>query len=214
MAEKRRSAKLAVILHADIAGSTALVHEDEHAAHERIQDAFHRFGEVIARYHGQVRELRGDALLAEFGRASDAVSAATAFQAEQVTHNEKLDGTIRPEVRIGIAMGEVIVSDNTVTGGGVVLAQRVEQVAEPGGISITSAIHEALPQRMPFVQTTLGEIADKTEEVVFYWCVPGNHCTPLRALAKAVAWGYQKVYYFDGGVPAWKEAGYPIETGE
>lgn len=157
MAEKRRSGKLAVILHADIAGSTSLVHQDEHLAHERIQDAFQRCGEIIRKYHGHVRELRGDAVLAEFGRASDGVSAALAFQSMQVTHNEQLDGAIRPEVRIGIAMGEVIVSDNTVTGGGVVLAQRVEQLAEPGGLCVTAAIHEALPQRMPFTQARLGE---------------------------------------------------------
>jgi len=134
MAEKRRSGKLAVILHADVARSTFLVHQDEYLAHERIQDAFQRFGEIIAKYHGRVRELRGDALLAEFHRASDGVSAAVAFQSMQATHNEQLDGDIRPEVRIGIAMGEVIVSDNTVTGGGVVLAQRVEQLAEPNGV--------------------------------------------------------------------------------
>ncbi|MEE8633295.1 MAG: hypothetical protein V3S93_02355, partial [Methyloceanibacter sp.] len=38
-----------------------------------------------------------------------------------------------------------------------VLAQRVEQLAEPVGVCITGAIHEALPQRMPFDQENLGE---------------------------------------------------------
>ena len=51
MADNRRLGKLAVILHADVAGSTALVQEDEHLAHERIQDTFRRFGETIAKYH-------------------------------------------------------------------------------------------------------------------------------------------------------------------
>ena len=54
MAEDRRSGKLAVILHADIAGSTALVQQDEHLAHERIQDTFRRFSNTIAKYHGRV----------------------------------------------------------------------------------------------------------------------------------------------------------------
>jgi adenylate cyclase len=73
--ERHRSGKLAVILHADIAGSTVLVQQDERLAHERIQETFRRFGDIISRYHGRVRELRGDALLAEFERASDAVTA-------------------------------------------------------------------------------------------------------------------------------------------
>jgi 3-mercaptopyruvate sulfurtransferase SseA len=65
-----------------------------------------------------------------------------------------------------------------------------------------------------FRETSLNENLDKTEEVVFYWCVPGSWCLPVFAIAKAVNWGYQKVYYFKGGGAAWKEAGYPIETGE
>ena len=63
----------------------------------------------------------------------------------------------KPEIRVGIALGEVIIADSTVTGSGVVLAQRVEQIAEPGGLCITSAIHEALPKRLPFDLENLGE---------------------------------------------------------
>ena len=64
-------------------------------------------------------------------------------------------------------------------------------------------------------ETTLGEVAEKTKEVVVYWCKPDRTiCNPYTAVAKVVNWGYQKVYYFDGGAPAWKEAGYPIETDE
>jgi adenylate cyclase len=157
MATDRLSGKLAVILHADVAGSTSLVQQDERLAHERIQDAFQRFSDTIKQYHGHVRELRGDALLAEFERASDAVTAVLAFQADHSDHNALLDGSIRPTVRVGIAMGEVIIADNTVTGAGVVLAQRVEQLAEPGGLCITGAIYEALPQRLPFDLENLGE---------------------------------------------------------
>ena len=157
MARERLSGKLAVILHTDISGSTALVKQDEKLAHERIQDAFRRFGSTIKKYQGRVRELRGDALLAEFERASNAVAAALAFLADQSEHNNQIDDNIRPELRVGVALGEVVFADNTVTGEGVVLAQRVEQVAEPGGLCITGAIQEALPGRMPFELSNLGE---------------------------------------------------------
>jgi len=157
MAKERLSGKLAVILHADVAGSTALVQQDEQIAHERIQETFHRFGDTITKYHGHVRELRGDALLAEFERASDAVSAALAFQADQIDYNAQLKGKIRPTMRVGIAMGEVIIADNTITGAGVVLAQRLEQLAEPGGVCIQGAAYETVPQRLPFEYRNLGE---------------------------------------------------------
>lgn len=156
MLDKRLSGKLAVILHADIAGSTALVRQDERLAHERTQNTFRRLSEVIDQYHGRVLELRGDALLAEFERASDAVSAALTFQADQSNNNAQLSDDIQPAVRVGIAMGEVIIADNTVTGAGVVLAQRVEQLAEPGGVLIQGAAYETIPARFPFEYEDLG----------------------------------------------------------
>ena len=161
MARDRLSGRLAVILHADVAGSTQLVQQDEQLAHERIQDAFRRFSDTIGKYHGRVRELRGDALLAEFERASDAVTAALSFQSDHHDHLDKYKDDIQPKIRVGIALGEVVIADSTVTGAGVVLAQRVEQLAEPGGLCITSAIHEALPNRMPFSLESLGEHALK-----------------------------------------------------
>lgn len=157
MAAEQLRGKLAVILHADVVGSTALVQQNEQKAHTRIQDTFKRFGETVFKYQGQVRELRGDALLAEFDRASDAVSAALSFQCDQAVFNAQLKDDIRPLVRVGIAMGEVVIADDTITGAGVVLAQRLEQLSDPGGICITPAIREAIPRRLPFELENIGE---------------------------------------------------------
>jgi len=53
MAKDRLSGKLAVILHADVAGSTQLVQQDEKLAHERIQNAFQHFSDTIGKYQGR-----------------------------------------------------------------------------------------------------------------------------------------------------------------
>jgi len=157
MEKDRLQGKLVVILHADVVGSTALVQQDKELAHERIQDAFRRFSKIIEKYRGQVLELRGDALLAEFKRATDAVSAALSFQSDPANYSDQLQDDPRPVIRVGIAMGEVIIADNTVTGPGVVQAQRIEQLADPGGVCITAAIHEALSKRLPLDFGSLGE---------------------------------------------------------
>ncbi|GAF86931.1 unnamed protein product [marine sediment metagenome] len=68
--------------------------------------------------------------------------------------------------------------------------------------------------RRRLTETTLREVADMTDEIVFLWHLPTSGETPAWETAKAIKWGYQKVYYFVGGAPAWKAAGYPIETGE
>ncbi len=157
----RLSLKLAVILHADVVGSTTLVQHDEVLAHERIQTAFQQFSETISAYGGITRELRGDALVAEFERASDAVSASLAFQKTNEEYNAALDDEIRPGMRIGISMGEVVIADNTITGAGVVLAQRLEQLADTGGVVVQGSVSETVPARLPFNFETLGEQALK-----------------------------------------------------
>ena len=157
MVKDQLSRKLAVILHADVVGSTTLVQQNETLAHERIHAAFNRFSETINAYGGLTREVRGDALVAEFDRASDAVSAALAFQVDHTYQISRLKDDLRPRIRVGIAMGEVVIADDTVTGSGVALAQRVEQLADHGGVCITEALHEALPKSMPFDLENLGE---------------------------------------------------------
>ena len=157
MEKDHLSRKLAVILHADVVGSTSLVQQNEILAHQRIQTVFHQFSETINSYGGITHELRGDALVAEFNRASDAVPAAIAFQALNEEANNALDDDLRPQLRIGISLGEVVVADNTITGAGVVLAQRLEQLATPGGVVTQGSVSETLPERMPFEFESLGE---------------------------------------------------------
>ncbi len=76
---------------------------------------------------------------------------------------------------------------------------------------IPGAFDLSLPSK-----AALMEIVDKNEEVVFYCdCDVGSaSCNRSpNASAKAVAWGYQNVYYFTNS-NEWAPAGYPIEKAE
>lgn len=182
------SRKLAVILHADVVGSTGLVQLDESLAHQRIQDTFRRFSETIATYGGIAHEIRGDALVAEFSKVSDAVSASTEFQVANTTYNADLTDELRPVVRIGIAMGEVVIADNTITGEGVILAQRLEQLADPGGVCLQGAAYETVPKHLAFVYENMGEHQLKGfHEPVRVYAVIGRSqaITPTRRKALA-----------------------------
>jgi len=62
-------------------------------------------------------------------------------------------------------------------------------------------------------ETTLMELADKTDNVVFY--CGGTGCKlSANASAEAIIWGYENVYYFAEGLPGWNTAGYSIEASE
>lgn len=59
-------------------------------------------------------------------------------------------------------------------------------------------------------EATLGKVAKKGQAVVIY-CNGPKCMRSSKASAKAVGWGFKNVYYFRGGFPAWKSAGYPVE---
>lgn len=183
------SRRLAVILHADVVDSTSLVRLDETLAHQRIRDAFRRLSEIISVHGGIAHEIRGDALVAEFAMASDAISASLLFQSRNTDWNAELGGDIRPAVRIGIAIGEVVVADNTLTGEGVVLAQRLEQLAEPGGVCIQGAVYDTMPKRLPFVYQHLGDRRVKGfDDLIRIYAVhlkSGDSVPALEALGRA-----------------------------
>jgi adenylate cyclase len=180
--ENEASRKFAFILHADVVGSTKLVQINEQEAHDRIQSAFTRLAKVIETSNGEVKEVRGDALLAVFSRASDAIEAATAFQTNNSEQNKLLPGPIHPVLRIGISMGEVVIANNTITGPGVVLAQRLEQIAEDGGVVIQGAIRDAVPSRLAFQYIDLGNQTLKgfDEKIRAFNVVTGGNANQIQ----------------------------------
>lgn len=73
---------------------------------------------------------------------------------------------------------------------------------------IPDAIH--LNVKTVLNEKSLGEHVKKDEPVVFY-CNGPSCMRSSKASAMAVGWGYENVYYFRDGFPAWKAAGYPVE---
>lgn len=64
---------------------------------------------------------------------------------------------------------------------------------------------------IPMDQLAAGLPKDKNRPLVFY-CLGIKCVASWRAAEKAVALGYQNVYAYRDGLPAWVEAGYPTVT--
>jgi rhodanese-related sulfurtransferase len=62
-----------------------------------------------------------------------------------------------------------------------------------------------------FDKARLLELVDKSQEAVIYGYAGSRNTA--NAAAKAVAWGFERVYYFPDGFEVWKGAGYPVEKG-
>ena len=136
--------RLAAILAADVVGYAALMAEDEAATLAALQA--HRaelFDPLIARHGGRIVKLMGDGALVEFASVSDAVGSAIEVQSAMAK-----DPAGKLRLRIGINLGDVMIEGNDIYGAGVNVAARLEQLAEPGGICISSIVHESLGRRL------------------------------------------------------------------
>jgi len=86
----------------------------------------------------------GDSILAEFGSPRAAIAAAIDIQERMARFNENLDENWRLVFRIGVHLGEVIVDeeDHDIFGDGVNLAERIQGLAEPGGIAVSRIVRD------------------------------------------------------------------------
>ena len=140
--------KIAAIFAADIAGYSRLVAEDEEetlrrlAAYRAVTDDF------IAKAGGRIFNTAGDAVLAEFPSAVEAVRCAIDIQESLRTRNMAYPASRQMHFRIGITIGDVVERDGDLLGDGVNIAARLEGLAEVGGICVSRAVHEQVANKL------------------------------------------------------------------
>src|SRR6201990_1722537 len=142
--------KIAAIFAADIAGYSRLGAEDEGetlrrlAAYRAVTDDF------IAKGGGRIFNTAGDAVLAEFPSAVEAVRCAIDIQESLRTRNMAYPPSRQMSFRIGITIGDVVERDGDLLGDGVNIAARLEGLAEVGGkcICISRAVHEQVANKL------------------------------------------------------------------
>ena len=115
--------KLEAILAADVAEYSRLMARDDRATVAELDAARAVFRFQIETRQGRVVDMAGDSVLAVFGTAAGAVSAALAIQAQINQSTDAQPESRRMRFRIGVHLGDVIEkSDGTVYGDGVNIA--------------------------------------------------------------------------------------------
>jgi TolB-like protein len=131
--------KLAAILAADVVGYSSLMAEDEVATMAALKA--HRrelFEPMTAQHGGRIVKFMGDGVLVEFPSVVEAVECAISVQSAMAEQ----PGAIR--LRIGVNLGDVITDGDDIYGDGVNIAARLEALADPGGICISSIVKESI----------------------------------------------------------------------
>ncbi|UQR63939.1 adenylate/guanylate cyclase domain-containing protein [Bradyrhizobium sp. C-145] len=140
--------KIAAIFAADIAGYSRLVAEDEEETLRRLASYREVVDDFIAKSGGRIFNTAGDAVLAEFPSAVDAVRCAIDIQESLRTRNMAYPPSRQMSFRIGITIGDVVERDGDLLGDGVNIAARLEGLAEVGGICISRAVHEQVANKL------------------------------------------------------------------
>lgn len=164
--------RLSAILAADVAGYSRLMHNDEEATHAKLTALLaDAVVPAIAEHGGRIVKNTGDGFLAEFKSSVEAVRAAVQFQTRinELTINEDEDRRIA--FRAGVNIGDVIVEPHDIFGDGVNIAARLEGIAEPGSICISSAVYDQVRGKVGVEFADLGELNLK------------NIARPVRAFA-------------------------------
>jgi len=164
--------RLAAIVAADVAGYSRLMGLDEVGTartlreHRKVTDA------LVAKHGGRLVKTTGDGVLLEFPSVVDAVECAVAVQAVMAERNQGVPEDQRMLFRIGINLGDILIEgDGDILGDGVNVAARLEGIAEPGGICISSSAYDQVRGKVALDFTDLGERTFK------------NIARPIRAYA-------------------------------
>ncbi len=167
--------KLAAILHADVAGFSRLMGEDEAGTHQALNKLRSAVDPLIAAHGGRIVGTAGDSLLADFSSVVDALSCAVEMQRASHAINDPISPERRLELRIGVNLGDVIVDGDDIFGDGVNIAARLEALAQPGTVCISQTVYDQVRNKLDLNYRPLGSHRVK------------NIADPIRAYAVGVS---------------------------
>jgi len=149
--------RLATILSADVAGYSRLMGANEEGTVQALRGHRAVFDALLKQHHGRVFNTAGDAILAEFPSAVEAVRCATEIQSALQTRNEHLPPEQKMLFRMGINLGDVVVQGGDLLGDGVNVAARIQKIAEPGGICISGSVYDQIQNKLSLRFRPLGD---------------------------------------------------------
>jgi adenylate cyclase len=156
------SRRLATIMFADVDGYSRMMRADEERTLLDLRAHLAEFvAPVVQRFNGRIVKTVGDGVLVEFGSAVEAVRSAAELQRGMVERNATLPENRRQFFRIGLHLGDIIVSEGDVFGDTVNLAARLQGLADPGAVLMSREVYEQVRDRLAGPFRELGRRALK-----------------------------------------------------
>jgi adenylate cyclase len=158
MPQERVTRRLAAILAADVVGYSRLIGEDEEGTLTRLKTRRDELIDTqIDQRDGRIVKTMGDGLLVEFPSVVEAVRCAVEVQRGMADCNAGLPAAERIELRIGLNLGDIVIEDDDIFGDGVIVAARLEEIAEPGSVYLSRSVYNQIKGKVDLVFEDLGE---------------------------------------------------------
>ena len=157
-----------------------MANENEDETHRKLKGSLELISTAVDSCSGRIINYSGDAVLAMFDAAVDAVNCATDIQQGMTEFNKDEPEERKVQFRIGVNLGDVIEDDGDIFGDGVNVAARLESLAEPGGICISGEVYSVVHSKMGerFTDVGLQKVKNIAEPVqVFAWPAKGVSST-------------------------------------
>ena len=124
----------------------------------------------------------------EFVSVVDAVRCAVDIQRGMNQRNTDVPADKRIQFRIGINVGDIIIDGDDIFGDGVNVAARLEALADPGGILVSSIVHDQVRDKLSFGFEDMGEHTVKNiARPISVHRVSLTEATPPTAVKSATA---------------------------
>jgi len=171
---------LAAIVFTDVVGFSALMQRNEAKAMHNVERDFRLMTEIAEQHGGQVLKRTGDGLLISYTSAVEAVNSALLMQKRIAEVSQHLNFDDIMVHRVGIHLGDVLMTEYDVLGDGVNVAQRLQAEARPGAICLSQTVLDVVKGKTDASPNRLGPRSLKgILEPVVVWEIPpvGAHST-------------------------------------
>ena len=156
--------KLTTIFASDVVGYSKMMGEDEVNTLKILKERRLVIDGIINEYGGIIFGSAGDSVIAEFSSPIKASEAAIAIQSKMKTMNQGIPEQDQMTFRVGINIGDVMVSDNNLFGDAVNIAARLEAEAKPSGICVSQTLFDMINRKIMASFEDAGELELKNIE--------------------------------------------------
>ena len=156
--------KLTTIFASDVVGFSKMMGEDEVNTLKILKERRLVIDGIINEYGGIIFGSAGDSVIAEFSSPIKASEAAISIQSKMKTMNQGIPDQDQMTFRVGINIGDVMVSDNNLFGDAVNIAARLEAEAKPSGICVSQTLFDMINRKIMASFEDAGELELKNIE--------------------------------------------------